>query len=74
MTEHERNRRDQLEVPWILVVSALVGVFLWGFTFLSSTKLDKVAFEQHEKAMSAMQTDIKAIQYYVENRSSNGAR
>lgn len=61
MTDHEKDKRDQLEVSWVRIISFLLALFAGGYMLLENRKLDKAVFEQHVKMMESMADDIRFI-------------
>lgn len=79
MTEHEKDeaeRKDKLEVPWVVVLGLIFALFAWGWSNLSNrytdldrTKLDKGVFEEHQRNITAMQGDISRIRDILEKHA-----
>lgn len=83
MTEQERDhqdnkdRKDSLEVQWIVILMFLLGLFSWGYMTLDSRKLDKAVFEQASQNMTDMRDDLRAIRNLMDQhafRAVDGGR
>lgn len=76
--EQEKDRRDTLEVKWIVILSVLTGLFLWGYNNLDVRKLDRAVFEEASRNMTDMRDDLRAIRKLMDQHAfraiDNGRR
>lgn len=73
MTEREKNEKDRVEISWVVILGLILSLFAWGWTNLSNrytdmdrTKLDKGVFEEHQRNITSIQSDISRIRDILE--------
>lgn len=78
MTEQEQDHKNQLEVSWITIISAGLGLLLLTYTILNSRidsieqkKLDKAVFEEHQLNITSIKSDIGRIRDILEQHSAH---
>lgn len=71
--EQEKNHRDKLEVPWVIILTLIFVLLAWGYANLNNryndldrSKLDKGVFEEHQRNIVSMQSDISRIRDILE--------
>lgn len=69
MTPQEKDRKDSLEVKWIVILTALTGLFVWGYTNLDTRKLDRAVYEEASRNMADMKDDLRAIRKLMDQHA-----
>lgn len=65
----EKDRKDSLEVKWIVILTAITGLFVWGYTNLDNRKLDRAVYEEASRNMLDMKDDLRAIRKLMDQHA-----